>query len=189
LETHHSERKTAGPHEDTVSPLEQTIASIATLHARSELQVSWHQRTVESVTATLGRPVFLYAILTLVVLWIGVNLGHRYLGIPELDRPPFYWLQGAVTLGALLMTTVVLITQNRQGKIAERRAQLDLQINLLAEQKITKLIALVEELRRDLPIVQNRHDPEAEAMTQAADPQAVLEALEETLQEALHGEG
>ncbi len=89
-----------------------------------------------------------------------------------------------VTLGALLLTIVILITQNRQARLAERRAQLDLQVNLLAEQKITKLISLVEELRRDLPSVQNRHDPEAEAMQTATDPHAVLEALEEKMEAA-----
>ena len=77
------------------------------------------------------------------------------------------------------MTTMVLITQNRQTHDAEQRAQLDLQINLLAEQKVAKLIALLEELRRDLPIVQDRVDRAAEAMTEPVDPHAVLSALQE----------
>jgi uncharacterized membrane protein len=92
-------------------------------------------------------------------------------------------LQGIVGLGAWLTATIVLITQTRQGKLAEQRAQLDLQVSLLAEQKTAKLIALIEELRRDLPNVQNRHDPQAAVMEQATDPQAILSAMEETLQE------
>jgi uncharacterized membrane protein len=56
-----------------------------------------------------------------------------------------------------------------------------LQLHLLSEQKIAKLITLVEELRSDLPNVGDRHDPGAEAMKQAVDPHAVLDALEETL--------
>ena len=90
-------------------------------------------------------------------------------------------------LGALLTTTIVLITQTRQGKLAEQRAQLDLQVNLLAEQKTAKLIALLEELRRDLPEVHNRHDAEAAAMEQSTDPHAILAALE-TLQEPVQAE-
>ncbi|MDQ2800666.1 MAG: DUF1003 domain-containing protein, partial [Armatimonadota bacterium] len=123
--------------------------------------------------------------LLLVGGWIVANVFSHRLGLGEIDPPPFYWLQGVVGLGALLLTIVVLITQNRQARMAERRAQLDLQVNLLAEQKIAKLIALVEELRRDLPTVRDRHDPEAEAMKEAADPQAVLAALEERLEEKL----
>ena len=90
-------------------------------------------------------------------------------------------------LGALLTTTVVLITQTRQGKLAEQRAQLDLQVRLLAEQKTAKLIALLEELRRDLPEVKNRHDAEAAAMEQSTDPHAILDAIE-TLQAPVSAE-
>ena len=160
----------------------QNIDAIAALHAHAERGVSRYQRAIEAATALLGRPLFLYLILAFVTLWVGGNLLAPRLHWPQWDPPPFSWLQGIITLGALLMTIVVLITQNRQGRMEERRAQLDLQVNLLSEQKITKLIALVEELRRDLPNVQNRHDPEAEAMTESADPHAVLSALEETLE-------
>jgi uncharacterized membrane protein len=82
------------------------------------------------------------------------------------------------------MATTVLATQNRQRKISDERAQLDLQVNLLSEQKLAKLIALVEELRRDMPNVKNRSDPLAEAMTQAIDPHAVVSALHDTIEEA-----
>ncbi len=140
---------------------------------------------MEAVAAFLGRPLFLYLTQAVVLLWVVVNLLLRVHGARLYDAPPFPWLQGLIGLGALLLTIVVLITQNRQGKLAERRAQLDLQVSLSSEQKIAKLIALVEELRRDLPSVKNRIDPEAEAMSEAADPHAVLEALEERLEEKL----
>lgn len=169
----------AAPPGDLVA---QNIDAIAALHAHAERGVSRYQRTIEVATSFLGRPLFFYFILAVVTFWVGGNLLAPRFHWRQWDPPPFSWLQGMVGLGALLMTTVVLITQNRQGKIAERRAQLDLQVNLLAEQKIAKLIALVEELRRDLPDVQDRHDPEAQAMTEAADPHAVLSALEETME-------
>ena len=163
----------------------QHVDTIAALHAHAESRVNFHQRAVEKVTAFLGRPLFLNLTLAFVACWVLVNVFSLRFGITRFDAPPFYWLQGLVTLGALLLTIVILITQNRQARLAERRAQLDLQVNLLAEQKIAKLIALVEELRRDMPSVRNRHDPEAEAMQQAADPHAVLEALEEKMEEAV----
>jgi uncharacterized membrane protein len=74
----------------------------------------------------------------------------------------------------------VLITQNRQGRRAEHRSHLDLQVSMLAEQKIAKLIALVEELRVDLP-VRDRRDPEAEDMAKPADPELVVAAIKKTI--------
>jgi len=160
------------------------LDTIAVLQARAEHNVSLHQRAVETVTAFLGRPLFLNLVLAFVGIWVLVNLFLKHFGAIQFDQPPFFWLQGEVSLGALLLTIVILITQNRQSRLAERRAQLDLQVNLLAEQKIAKLIALVEELRRDLPTVRDRVDPEAEAMAESADPHAVLEALEEKMEQA-----
>lgn len=133
------------------------------------------------MSAALGRPPFLVAVVVLAVSWIVLNLAAPLVGIAPLDRAPFPWLQGTVSLSALLMTTIVLITQNRQGRHIEQRARLDLQINLLAEQKITKLIELLEELRTDLPNVRNRVDSVADEMKEPVDPVAVLSAIEKTL--------
>ncbi|MEH1779614.1 MAG: DUF1003 domain-containing protein [Nostoc sp.] len=97
------------------------------------------------------------------------------------SQVPFPWLQFSLTAGSLLVTTGVLIKQERQEKLAEQRAQLSLQLNLLSEQKIAKLIALVEELRQDIPNVKNRFDPEAEIMKSPTDAHAIVDLLEETL--------
>ena len=162
----------------------QHIETIAALHQRAESQVTFHQRTIETVTANLGRPLFLNLVLLFVAGWVVVNLFPRRLGLQQFDPPPFAWLEWLISLSALLLAIIILITQNRQARLAERRAELDLQVNLLAEQKIAKLIGLVEELRRDLPSVRDRVDPEAEAMQEAADPHAVLDALEEKMEAA-----
>ena len=164
--------------------ISQQVDTLAALHARGESDVSVHQRTIEKVTAFLGRPLFLNLTIALIALWIGFNLSSRRLHFAPFDPNPFPLLAWLVSTGGLLLTIVVLITQNRQAQQAERRARLDLQVNLLSEQKIAKLIALLEELRRDIPSVQNRHDPEAEAMSEAADPHAVLDALEERMEAA-----
>ncbi len=159
----------------------QQVDTIATLHARGESDVSIHQRTIEKVTAFLGRPLFLNLTIAAIAVWVGLNLSSHRLHLSPFDPNPFPLLAWLVSTGGLLLTIVVLITQNRQARLAERRAQLDLQVNLLAEQKIAKVIALLEELRRDSPDIQNRYDAEAEAMSEAADAHAVLDALEEKL--------
>ena len=161
-----------------IDPINQNIEAVVALHNIAEQQVDSHQRTVESLTAWLGRPQFFYGILVGVSLWMLFNSLAPHIGLTRWDDPPFGWLQGAAGLGGLLMTTVVLITQNRQGKLAERREQLDLQMSLLTEQRTAKIIDLLEELRRDMPSVHNRVDLEAEALTKTVDPHEVLAALE-----------
>jgi len=134
---------------------------------------------MEVLTAALGRPRTVYVTLLIVIGWVAFNLATpRLAGWKCVDPPPFFWLQGMVALCALLMTTLVLITANRQTRNAEERSHLDLQVNLLAEHKVAKLIALVEELRRDLPMVRDRVDREADSMQEAVDPAAMLAALE-----------
>lgn len=168
---------------EEIDPINQNIDAVVAMHNIAEQQVDPHQRKVESLTAWLGRPQFFYGILVGVSLWMLVNSLFPLFGQSTRDAPPFFWLQGAVGLGALLMTTVILITQNRQGKLAERREQLDLQMSLLTEQRTAKIIDLLEELRRDIPSVQNRVDLEAEALTKTVDPHEVLAALETRFEE------
>jgi uncharacterized membrane protein len=140
--------------------------------------LSRYQRPLETVSSLLGRPAFFYGIVLVVTGWVLLNVFSRRVAVAPFDPAPFVWLQGLVGLGALLTAIIVLITQTRQGKLAEQRAQSDLQVSLLTEQKIAKLVALVEELRRDLPNVTNRHDAQAAAMEHSTDPHVILKALE-----------
>jgi uncharacterized membrane protein len=157
---------------------DESIDTIASLHAQAQENVDSHQRLMEHVTHRVGRPHTIYALFGVVSLWVVMNVvAHGRAP----DPPPFLWMQGAITVYAALVTTIVLTTQNRLQRSAEQRAYLDLQVNLIAEQKTAKLIALIEELRRDLPSVRNRADPEAESMARAVNPEQVLTALEETL--------
>jgi len=163
--------------------LDQDIETIVAMRLHAERKISHHQRLIEKITAILGRPLSVYLILLFIALWSLINGFSSSLGLAVLDAPPFPWLQGIVGLSALLMTVIVLTTQQRQGKLAEQRRHLDLQIALLTERKVSKVIELLEELRRDLPSAKNRLDPEAEAMQEPIDPHTALSALNETLQE------
>jgi uncharacterized membrane protein len=158
----------------------ENVETLASLRARADQGVSPHQRRIERLTGQLGQPRSFYLIVAFVTSWMCVNLVAPRLGLRAFDPPPFVWLQGLVGLGALLMATIILITQNRQTRHAEERSQLDLQVNLLSEQKAAKIVALLEELRRDIPTVRNRVDRVAEAMEEPVDPHAVLSALEES---------
>ncbi len=165
--------------ESKLDQIGQNIESILAFYTREEQKISRSQRVLEIISRFLGQPLYLGSILLFVVLWILASIFAHNVGLAEIDPAPFFWLQGIVSLGALLTSTVVLIKQVRLAKLEEQRAHLDLQVNLLTEQKATKIINLMEELRRDLPMVKDRQDPEATALQQPTDPHAVLAALDE----------
>jgi uncharacterized membrane protein len=162
--------------------ISQNIGAVLDFYTREKQKISRSQRIVESISLFAGQPIFLGLILLFVASWMAANAMLRQAGLHEFDPAPFFWLQGGVGLGALLTATVVLTKQNRIAKLAEQRAHLDLKVTLLTEQKTAKLIDLLEELRRDLPNVKDRHDPEAEALQQSMNADAVLAALDEPIE-------
>jgi uncharacterized membrane protein len=167
------------PLESERDQISQNIDAVLDFYTREEQKISRWQRILERISLFIGRPFFLGFILLFVALWMLANIVLQQFGMTEFDPAPFFWLQGIVGLGALLTATVVLTKQNRLAKLEEQRAHLDLKVTLLTEQKAAKLIDLLEELRRDLPNVKNRHDPEAAALQQSMNPELVLAALDE----------
>ncbi|MDD2581684.1 MAG: DUF1003 domain-containing protein [Desulfuromonadaceae bacterium] len=172
------------PAESERDQISQNIEAVLEFYAREDQKISSSQRIMERISRFVGRPVFLGIILLFVTFWILTNVALRQFGISEFDPEPYFWLQGIVGLGALLTATVVLAKQNRFAKLEEQRAHLDLKVNLLTEQKTAKLIDLLEELRRDLPNVRDRHDPEAAALQKSMNPELVLAALDERSESA-----
>ena len=169
------------PPEPTQIPtiVDQNVDAVLAMHTAEELAMSRHQRSIERMVSAVAVPGFLFAILIAIILWIGLNIGLMASGHRPLDRPPFGWLQTSATLLALVMTSVVVITQNRQGKVAERNAHVDLQVNLLVDQKAAKIIQLLEEIRSESPTLKNRRDSEAEELQIAFDPGHVATIIAE----------
>lgn len=137
------------------------------------------QRWLEAAAQLIGTPACAGACLGVVLWWAGLDFVQMLLGQVEFDPPPFYWLQGLIGLSALLIGIIVLSKQNRLAKLAEQRAHLDMTLMLLTEQKVAKLIELLEELRRDMPNVSNRTDSAANELQKPMNPDLVLAALEE----------
>ncbi len=173
------------PQSEVADPVSQNLEVIVELHTRAQQEAGSHQRAVERLLSAIGRPGLIYGALAFTTFWVTANGAAPALGFTPWDPPPFFWLQGITGLCAFLTTALVLVTQNRQGKLAERRAQLSLHLELVAERKVAKLIALVEELRRDLPSVKNREDPEAEMMSSSANPREVAAAIQTVLEEVV----
>jgi uncharacterized membrane protein len=157
----------------------KNVEVIIGLDTQDKQSVPTHQRILEKIAAIFGQPWFLYAELVFFAAW-GTCSYLVNIGLLALEFPKFDLYNQGIDVASLLISTGVLIYQTRQEQQSDRRSQLMLQLNLLTEQKIAKLIALVEELREDLPNVQNRQDLEAEVMQKATDPQVVLDILQET---------
>lgn len=162
----------------------KNVEVIIGLDTQDKQRVPTHQRILEKIAATFGQPWFLYAELVFFAVW-GICSYLASISLLALEFPKFDLRNQGIDVASLLISTGVLIHQTRQEELSDRRSQLMLQLNLLTEQKIAKMIALLEELRADLPNVQNRLDLEAEMMQQAADPQVVLNILQETLKQAV----
>jgi|SRR5665213_319469 len=182
ISTAASHERHAAPRPSERQQINQNIEAVLDFYTREDQKISRPQRIVERISLFAGRPAFLALILVFVAAWMLANTVLHQVGLHEFDPAPFVWLQGGLGLAALLTTTVVLTKQNRLERLAERRAHLDLKVTLLTEQKTAKLIDLIEELRRDLPNVRNRHDPEAAALQESMDPDAVLAALDEPIE-------
>ena len=157
--------------------VQQTIDTIAGVHARHQRETTRAHRFMQVSVAWVGRPRFI-ALLTLFIAgWIAANL---VLGPRAFDPPPFAILEIIGTLGAVYITVLILITAQREKELGEHREQLTLQLAILSEQKSAKIIQLIEEARRDNPLITNRHDAEAAEMAVHADPEAVLDAIKDT---------
>lgn len=157
----------------------KNIEAIIGFQAKQERKLPLRQRIIEKIAAFFGKSEFLYLQLFFFASWIVCT--HIAPQLLPFGLPPFDVQEMGVDIAALLIATGVLVQQSRQDKLAEQRSHLTLQINLLTEQKIAKLIKLMEELREDLPVIRDRYDLEAQIMQQATDPQIVLNILQENL--------
>ena len=153
------------------------IDVLAAIYERENAKVSGLQLVIERISDFFGSPAYLVFAVAFIVVWVLVNTWGADAGWVHVDEPPFFWLQGIVSSNALILTVAVLIRQNRMAQLAEHRAHLDLQINLLTEQKATKILELVDELRRELPTPRGQLDAEVTELTKPADAEAILKEI------------
>ena len=119
---------------------------------------------------------FVYVHLAVLIVWVGVNAGVVP-GAPQFDKT-FVILATAASVEAIFLSTFVLISQNRAAGAADRRAELDLQINLLTEHEVTRLINLTAAIADKLGVAGGR-DPGLEELQHDVAPEAVLDSLDE----------
>ncbi len=173
------------PEEPVVPPyVEETVAKIAELHAAHYRAAGALQKLAASATAGVAQPRTLAVITAAAVVWIALNVALRTAGWRAPDPYPFPFLSMAMSTAALYLTAMILIAQRHDDELANRRDQLTLEIAILSERKTAKIIALLEEFRRNDPNQSDERDRVAEALAKPSDPQAVLAAIK-----AAHGRG
>jgi len=171
------------PRTDSLSnTLRQNIETLRERRRRERESASVEQKLAQRITDFAGSMRFVYLHVALYGFWIVANLGW----IPSLNPwdPSFVVLAMIASVEAIFLSTFILITQNRMSIADDRRAELDLQVSLLAEQEITKLVQLVAEISRRLG-VENADGPDVEEMKQLVAPGEVLDAIEEGEKEEL----
>jgi uncharacterized membrane protein len=152
----------------------QTVDAIAKLHSEHHSKRTLAERMIDRWTTRLSRPWCLFAISLGVAAWIVLNTT-----VAGVDPPPFAWLSNALTFCGVVVALLILSTQRRAAELAEIREQLTLKMATVTERKVTKVIELLEELRRDSPDVRNRVDHEAKQMSARAQASDVLGAITE----------
>jgi uncharacterized membrane protein len=158
------------------SSLRRNIDALRRRREHEQANASAEERLASAVTRFSGSMRFVYLHLLLYGGWIAANSGV-FPGIRPWD-PTFVVLAMVASVEAIFLSTFILITQNRMALAADRRAELDLQVSLLAEAEITKLVQIVSEMaaRMEVPAAQQE---DVEEMKQLVRPEAVLDAIED----------
>ena len=154
----------------------ETVDIIDAFHKAHAAGASPLQKIMDAMTDRLGRPIVVACVIGGIALWLGATVAFRS---TDVGQPSFTWLEMAATIFALVVAMLILVTQRRQDQLSDRRAQLTLELAIVADRKTAKLIALMEELRRDHPDLQDRDDVESREMAKPTDPSIVLAAIEE----------
>ncbi len=160
------------------SALDRNIAALTRRRAEHEASASTEERIAEAVSRFAGSLKFVYAHLVLFGLWVASNVVP---GLPKFD-PTFVALATVASVEAIFLSTFILISQNRAAALADRRADLDLQVGLLTEHEVTRLIKITAEIAAHLGL-KIADDPELDELKRDIAPEAVLDRIEDEVPE------
>ncbi|MFY9462232.1 MAG: DUF1003 domain-containing protein [Candidatus Sungiibacteriota bacterium] len=160
----------------TTRARQQVIHAIET---RLNERRTFGEKVADALVRWFGN--FRFALLNLLFFagWIGTNLGYVP-GVQPFDPPPFIMLINVVSLEAIFLSIFVLISQNREAKTSDLREEIDLQVNMIAEQEITKIIHLLAGIMKHLNISYEK-DPELKRMMRPLNTEEIRGELENQL--------
>ena len=156
--------------------LERNIQALMAHRREEESSVTKHQGAAIVIARFIGSFGFVYSHLVLFGLWTFANT-IGFAGLPKLD-PELFYMATFAAVEAIFLTTLVLINQNQMAAAADKRAELDLQVNLLTEHELTRLLHLVSAVADRLN-VRSDVDEEIEELKQDVAVSDVLDKIEE----------
>jgi uncharacterized membrane protein len=172
------------PKSDSASPEKKNVRTIADLEHSALHHRSLTARIGDAVSRIAGSGLFIVAHLAWFSTWIVLNSG-KVGGFVPFDPFPFTFLTFVVSLEAIFLAIFVLVSQNRMAHQADRRAHLDLQINLLAEEESTMILRMLRELCLKQRIDPDKLGNDGKALLHRTDLQALMKDLEKHLPEEM----
>jgi uncharacterized membrane protein len=157
--------------------LERNIAAIERRRREEAASATFQDRLAQAIARFTGSMAFVYVHLVLYGFWILANLGFVP-GVPAWDET-FVVLAMIASVESIFLSTFILITQNRMAAAADQRADLDLQISLLSEHELTKVVAMVDAIADHLGISHEARG-EVDELKRDVAPEAVLDAISST---------
>jgi uncharacterized membrane protein len=191
LKSHHTRRAAEAPQNGrrqksvhqarTLDDLtERNIEAIGGLEAAEEAARTASDRTADRITRFAGSMRFVYVHLVWFAVWIAFNTFPVVPAAWQIDPFPFTFLTFVVSLEAIFLSTFILISQNHEERMAEKRNHLDLQINLLSEQENSKMLRMLEAIHRRLGIRDS--DPEVELLEEDTRPGNLIQQIEQIIE-------
>ena len=154
--------------------IRRNVERIRGMERWSKRQRTFADRVAEAVARFCGQMAFVWIHAALFAAWIAWNT----LSSKRFDPYPFTFLTLCVSLEAIFLSAFILIAQNYEMRLTERRTQLDLQINLLSEQENTKMLVLLQAIARKMGALED-DDPEIAALAEAVRPETISQEIEE----------
>jgi uncharacterized membrane protein len=158
----------------------RNIAAVLDLAAEVRRGRTRVDRVTDAISGFAGSPRFLAAQALVVAGWVAVN------AVPwsgRFDPFPFEFLNFALAVEAIFLSTVVLMAQNRQGRESSEQAELHLQIGLLAEQEATKMLEMLRAIHGRLGLGAAAKDPDLHQMIQTTQVELLADELKRTREE------
>jgi uncharacterized membrane protein len=150
----------------------QTIEEILKLESLDRTRT---ERIADSITSFFGSNSFIWLHVIWFSLWIIFDLPEW--GFAPFDPFPFTFLTMVVSLEAIFLSAFILMSENRQGRLTDRRARVNLQVDMIAEREITKLMKLVMDIHSQLGI-QKPVDDELENMQKPTNIEHLTQAAQ-----------
>jgi uncharacterized membrane protein len=165
--------------------MERNIHAMIARRRQEEETKATQERVADDITRFTGSMTFVYIHLVVFGFWIIVNLPG--VPFPKFD-PTYVVLAMFASVEAIFLSTFVLISQNRMATLADKRADLDLQISLLAEHEITRAITLLRDIA-DRMNIEASHNPELGELSRDVAPEKVLDRMEQFEHQATSSSG